>query len=42
LAKPLSDAFNKLMKSGAYAAALERWGSKELGVQSSSVNPPVE
>ncbi|MGV9478280.1 transporter substrate-binding domain-containing protein [Gordonia aichiensis] len=40
LAKPLSDAVNKLIETGDYAKIFAKWGVPDTGVDRSTVNPP--
>ena len=40
LAKPLSDAVNKLIKTGDYAKIFAKWGVPDTGVDKSTINPP--
>ncbi len=39
LAKPISDAVNKLITTGAYAKILGKWGVTDSGISHSEVNP---
>lgn len=40
LAKPISDAVNKLIETGDYAKIFAKWGVPDTGVEKSTVNPP--
>ena len=41
IAKPLSDAVNKLIASGAYAEIFAKWSVPGTGIKNSQVNPPA-